>query len=198
MAPSTHSVDVSQIQTDTTAILVDTSTTIPATIATVDGNVDAILVDTGTTIPATISTVDGNVDAILVDTGTTIPATITTIQDDRVHAVWSDASDTAATSAAWVDKHNAAVTLPAGNWYLICYGNWYGTTAADVIEIQLLLNGSSVGSLLAEVRAASAGQFYTVQGGVITDGQDAQLRFKRNSGSGTVRLTGVTTIAYPV
>lgn len=56
------------IDTVVDAILVDTATTIPATIATVDSNVDAILVDTGTTIPATIATVDSNVDAILVDT----------------------------------------------------------------------------------------------------------------------------------
>ena len=46
-------------------------------LATVDGNVDAILVDTATTIPATlttmtgkIDTIDGIVDSILADTGT--------------------------------------------------------------------------------------------------------------------------------
>lgn len=55
MSPSTHSADVSQIQADTTAILVDTGTTIPATIAAVDTVVDAILVDTGTTLPANIT-----------------------------------------------------------------------------------------------------------------------------------------------
>lgn len=76
MAPSTHSADVSQIQTDTAAILVDTGTTIPGTITTVDTNVDAILVDTGTTLPAGIAVVDANVDSILVDTGTTLPATL--------------------------------------------------------------------------------------------------------------------------
>lgn len=78
-----------------------------AALATVDANVDAILVDTGTTLPATLTTiladtnelqtnqgnwltadvsslatsaalatVDANVDSILVDTGTTIPAQI--------------------------------------------------------------------------------------------------------------------------
>lgn len=63
-------------------------------LSTIDSNVDAVLVDTGTTLPATLSTiagyidteigaiisslatVDTNVDAILVDTGTTIPAQI--------------------------------------------------------------------------------------------------------------------------
>lgn len=48
-----------------------------AALATVDSNVDAILVDTGTTLPSNLSTmegkidtVDSNVDAILTDTGT--------------------------------------------------------------------------------------------------------------------------------
>lgn len=52
-----------------------------ASVDTIDSNVDAILVDTGTTLPATlatiegkIDTIDGNVDSILVDTGTTLPA----------------------------------------------------------------------------------------------------------------------------
>ncbi len=47
----------------------------------IDTNVDSVLVDTGTTLPATLSTiegkidtVDGIVDDILVDTGTTLPA----------------------------------------------------------------------------------------------------------------------------
>jgi len=58
-------------------------------IDTVDTNVASILVDTGTTLPATLTTVEGkidtvdtNVDAILVDTGTTIPGTISTLQTD--------------------------------------------------------------------------------------------------------------------
>jgi len=81
------------IDTVVDSILVDTGTTLPATLSnietkvdTVDTNVDAILVDTATTLPATLSnietkvdTVDGVVDAILVDTGTTIPDRLTTI-----------------------------------------------------------------------------------------------------------------------
>lgn len=59
-----------------------------AALATVDGIVDDILVDTGTTIPATLgtlatasalATVDANVDEILIDTGTTLPSTLATI-----------------------------------------------------------------------------------------------------------------------
>ena len=49
-------------------------------LTTIDANIDAILVDTGTTLPATLTTIEGkidtvdaNVDAILVDTGTTLP-----------------------------------------------------------------------------------------------------------------------------
>lgn len=90
-----------------------------AALATVDANVDAILVDTGTTIPATLTTiladtnelqtnqgnwitadvsglatsaalatVDANVDAILVDTGTTIPAQITALNNLSAQQVW--------------------------------------------------------------------------------------------------------------
>ncbi len=56
----------------------------------IDNNVDAVLLDTGTTIPGTITTLDGkvvtnwvlltglgeNLDSVLVDTGTTLPAQI--------------------------------------------------------------------------------------------------------------------------
>jgi hypothetical protein len=78
---------------DINAILIDTGTTLSATLTTIDGKldtvdgiVDAILVDTGTTIQgmlaiidSEIGTIDGNVDAILVDTGTTLPGLIGTI-----------------------------------------------------------------------------------------------------------------------
>lgn len=55
-----------------------------AGLATVDANVDAILVDTGTTLPATLSTIAGYIDtevaAILVDTGTTLPGLISALE----------------------------------------------------------------------------------------------------------------------
>lgn len=61
--------------------------TIDTKIDTVDTNVDAILVDTGTTLPATLTTIEGKVDtvdtvvdAVLVDTGTTLPGTLSTIE----------------------------------------------------------------------------------------------------------------------
>ena len=87
------------------SILVDTGTTLPATLTTiegkidtVDGVVDTILVDTNElqtdwvdggrldlildarSSQTSVDTIDTNVDAILVDTGTTIPATLTTIE----------------------------------------------------------------------------------------------------------------------
>ena len=62
-------------------------------IDTIDTNVDSILVDTGTTIPGTLTTIDneiavidGNVDSILTDTGTTLDTAITTI-DTIVDAI---------------------------------------------------------------------------------------------------------------
>ena len=91
---------VSTIDSNVDAILVDTATTLPATLSTIDGkidtvdtNVDAVLVDTGTTLPATLSTIEGkvdtvdsNVDAVLVDTGTTLPATLSTM-DGKIDTV---------------------------------------------------------------------------------------------------------------
>lgn len=94
------------IKADTAAILTDTGTTIPATIATAQADldiitgasgvnlltatqasIDAIELDTGTTLPATLTTIEGkvdlvdtNVDSVLVDTGTTIPGTLTSIK----------------------------------------------------------------------------------------------------------------------
>lgn len=59
------------------ALETENSAGLSTDIATVDSNVDAILVDTGTTLPGTLTTIEGkvdtvdtNVDAILVDTGT--------------------------------------------------------------------------------------------------------------------------------
>ena len=69
----------------------------------VDGIVDDILVDTGTTIPATIATVDTVVDAILVDTGTTIPATIATIDDFLDTEVAAILADTNELQGDWVN-----------------------------------------------------------------------------------------------
>jgi hypothetical protein len=78
---------IDTVDTNVDAILVDTGTTLPGTLTTIEGkidtidtNVDAVLVDTGTTLNDKIDVIDGIVDNILVDTGTTLPATLTTIE----------------------------------------------------------------------------------------------------------------------
>ncbi len=80
------------IKTDTAATLVDTGTTLPASLATIDTNVDAILVDTDTTLPASLAVIDTNVDSILVDTGTTLPASIATV-DTNVDSILVDTAE---------------------------------------------------------------------------------------------------------
>ena len=63
---------IDAIDTVVDAVLVDTGTTIPATITTIDNFLDteiaAILADTGTTLNDKIDVIDGIVDSILVDT----------------------------------------------------------------------------------------------------------------------------------
>ena len=91
---------------------------------TIDGIVDDILVDTGTTLPATLSTIeakidtiDGIVDDILVDTGTTIPALINGLNDfdpasDTVDVGKISGDATAADNLeAILDGTGAALTL---------------------------------------------------------------------------------------
>ena len=75
--------ELATVDTNVDAILVDTGTTLPASIATIDTNVDSVLTDTGTTLPASIATIDSNVDAILVDTGTTLNDAIAAIAADQ-------------------------------------------------------------------------------------------------------------------
>jgi len=110
---------------DLDAILEDTGTTIPATLATIDGNIDSVLVDTSTTIPASLTTIDneiavidGIVDDILVDTSTTIPASLTTI-DTNVDAVLVDTGTTLPATLATIDGNvdsvlvDTSTTIPA-------------------------------------------------------------------------------------
>ena len=69
-APSAAAVraEIDANSTQLAAIVEDTGTTLPATLATIDSNVDAILVDSGTTLPALLATIDANVDLVLADT----------------------------------------------------------------------------------------------------------------------------------
>ena len=76
-----------ELTTDTNSIITQVNVN-ESKIDTIDGIVDAILEDTGTTIPGTIATIDneiatmqGNVTDILTDTGTTIPDQITALNN---------------------------------------------------------------------------------------------------------------------
>jgi len=150
--------EVADVLADTNELQTDD---IPGTLATIDGIADAILVDTGTTLPATLSTIegkvdtvdtvadgiqtdlsngvdglgalktlidtiDGVVDAILVDTDSTLPATLATIDGivdtillDTAELQTDDIPATLATIAGYLDTEIAAVledtgtTLPA-------------------------------------------------------------------------------------
>lgn len=130
--------------TQLAAILVDTGTTIPASLTALDGKVDtidgiadAILIDTGTTIPATLTTIDGIVDDILLDTGTTLPATLGTPTDTDLatdisnisagsaptasqvaDAVWDEAQSghtTAGTFGAYLDSAISGINVGSGS-----------------------------------------------------------------------------------
>ena len=72
-------IGASDIQTDVTAILLDTGTTIPATITTAQADLNIL---TGATGANLLTATQASIDAIELDTGTTIPATITTAQAD--------------------------------------------------------------------------------------------------------------------
>jgi len=80
---------VADVETDATAVLEDTGTTIPALIAAlndlseaqVNAQVDTAIADAALATAANLATVDGIVDAIFVDTATTIPALIAALND---------------------------------------------------------------------------------------------------------------------
>ena len=88
------------INSEVDTAISDAALATAAALATVDTNVDAILVDTGTTLPGTLTTIDGkidtvdtNVDAILVDTGTTLDDKLNDMQVD-VDSILTDTSTT--------------------------------------------------------------------------------------------------------
>lgn len=91
-----------------------------ASVDTIDGIVDAILIDTGTDIPATLATLataanlatvanylDTEIAAILEDTGTTIPALIAALP--TADALWDEAVDGATTARESMRLQNAAL-----------------------------------------------------------------------------------------
>jgi len=179
MAPSTHSADVSQIQADTTAILVDTGTTIPGTITTLQTDASAILVDTGTTIPGTITTVDANVDAILVDTGTTIPAKM-----GGALAIGNSQSNVLAFATA---VEIMAITLDLPYTECVCFAAVmaYGNTTGDYGEFYATRNAVAQNNATWLIPQGDTGvnQGY-VPLGRFSDGEDFKFYVRRVSGTG--------------
>lgn len=105
---------------------------------TVDGIVDDIIVDTGTTIPATLTTIEGKIDAIAPGAGA-IEWTYTVATSGGVPisgvSVWCT-SDVAGTVVLQSGTTNASgvVTfwLAAGTVYVWCYKEGYNFTNPDV------------------------------------------------------------------
>lgn len=122
-----------QIGANIDAILTDTGTTLPGTLATIEGKIDtvdgvadAVLVDTGTTLPATLTTIEGKIDtvdgvadAVLVDTGTTLPATLATIEgkidtvDGIVDSILVDTAEIGAAGAGLTEAGGTGDHLTA-------------------------------------------------------------------------------------
>lgn len=159
-------------------ILVDTGTTIPGTITTIDneiavidGIVDAILVDTGTDIPAALTTIDNFLDteiaAILEDTGTTLPATLTTIEgkidtvdnflDTEVAAILEDTGTTLPASLTAIqadldnpDQYKADVSALATAAAL--------ATVDGIVDSILVDTDTTIPGLIAALNNLSAAQ----------------------------------------
>jgi len=127
------------IKTATTAAPTDMAkeSTLAAGIAYIDTEVASILEDTGTTLPATLATIDGHVsdtfddvgdvrtvvDAILVDTGTTLPATLAAIPA----AIWNylisamtTVGSIGAWFSAWFDSTPAGATSFGASDLKVC------------------------------------------------------------------------------
>ena len=133
-------------QTSIDDILTDTGTTLPATLATIDGIVDDILVDTGTTLPTTLATIDGIVDDILVDTGTTLSAAIAVI-DLNV-----DQIETAViTNAAGADIAADIIALKAETVLIVAdtgelQTDWVNGGRLDLIVDAILADTAQIGT----------------------------------------------------
>ena len=124
------------IKADTAAVLIDTGTTIPATITTAQNDLDTITGSDGVTVASgtqtfnlsgnvtgsvgslvghTVQTADhtANIASILTDTGTTIPATIATV-DTNVDAILVDTGTTLPASIATIDTNVDSILVDTG------------------------------------------------------------------------------------
>lgn len=99
---------ITDVKSDTTAILVDTGTTLPNNQANIEAKVDAVKVDTGQII-TDVAAVKSDTDAILTDTSVTIPALIAALNDLSDAEVWSYAVRTLTSGANLNDISPAEV-----------------------------------------------------------------------------------------
>jgi len=138
---------VADVETDATAVLEDTGTTIPALIAAlndlsevqVNAQVDTAIADAALATAANLATVDGIVDAILVDTATTIPGLIAALNDlsaaqvnAEVDTAIADAALATAANLATVDSNVDAVLVDTGTTIPAQISGLNDIAAADV------------------------------------------------------------------
>ena len=141
------------------SVLVDTGTTIPATLSTIDGKVDTVdtvadaikavtdnLPDSGAlsslATASALATVDGNVDAVLVDTGTTLPATLSTIEGkvDTVDTVVDSISSTLSSGVTVASISDGAIGADAvaDIWSTTALAESYASDGSTGTPAQLL------------------------------------------------------------
>ena len=147
------------VDTNVDSVLVDTGTTIPATLTTIDGKVDTVdtvadgikavtdnLPDSGAlsslATASALATVDGNVDAILVDTGTTLPATLSTIEGkvDTVDTVVDSISSTLSSGVTVASISDGAIGADAvaDIWSTTALAESYASDGSTGTPAQLL------------------------------------------------------------
>lgn len=173
--PDDLATNLATVDTNVDAILVDTGTTLPGTLATaaalatVDTNVDSILVDTaeigaagaGLTTLATaaaLATVDTNVDAILVDTGTTLDAALAVV-DANIDAVLVDTGTTLPATLATIDGIVDNILVDTAEIGAAGAGLTNLATAASIAA----LNDFDPTAALTESYAADGATFSTAQ-----------------------------------
>ena len=169
---------IADTETDATAILVDTGTTLDGKIDTIDGIVDSILVDTGTTLDGKINTIDGIVDAILVDTGTTLDGKINTI-DGIVDAIVADTNEL---QGDWANGGRLDLILDA---------------AAALVTTQMTESYASDGTAPTPAQAlfllVSVLSEFSISGTTLTakklDGSTTSATFTLNDGTNPTSLT---------
>lgn len=176
------------------------SAALATALATVDGIVDDILVDTGTTLPATLATIDDFLDteiaAILEDTGTTLPAAIAGIESSsaptaaqNAAAVWTTAlgSHAAGTAGSKLNLVALASQLQAavanGTVDTSISGHYEVTTGTTwTAPITGLGNMNDRTKLYAAVKTA-------------IDDTDAESIIQWTEGTGLTKLSGAATTA---